>query len=147
MRDLFGRARRRTLIRGQCFNIGQVLFASRRPLVLLQVFQINEVYLNAINPNHCAREIAIREIDTVRRAYEVDAVRGVAELDGPVWRQEIRPGDVKGAKTEVVEHRHQPLRVRFAHFKPDVNVLGIPGVTVRSHRVAADHEILNALCV
>jgi hypothetical protein len=77
----------------------------------------------------------------------VNGARGHAQIELGARSGEISLGHAKHGDAENDEGPHELVGVLRRGFQPDVEVLGVAGLGVMNHRVAARHEIANITLV
>ena len=95
------------------------------------------------NLNRLAACPAGIERHTIDGRQQVNPPRRLAELDDAV-AVKVCCGQLKRAEAEILQHRQQPPEVVGHGAHPEIDVPGVSWVAMRSQRVAANHQVLNA---
>mmetsp|Transcript_5904 Transcript_5904/g.14537 ORF Transcript_5904/g.14537 Transcript_5904/m.14537 type:complete len:322 (+) Transcript_5904:446-1411(+) len=127
-------------------QVCQVLQATRGTLVLFEVVEPDEAQWDAIHRDDLAPCVTVGELHTVDAHQEVDATWGLAELDHRI-RGEICDGQPQRLEAESAKHQQQTLDVGVVPVEPEVDIPGVARMPMRGERVAAHHEVVNAVRV
>jgi hypothetical protein len=133
--------------RFQILEICQVLMTSGGSLGLLQVFEVDERDLYAIEVDLKPRFVAGLKIHGAEGRQQVDPTGRVAKLNDLIRLVEISLGQPKAPKTELVEGTDDTRGVGGASFDPNVQILGVPGVPVEGNGVTTDDQVTNLIIV
>lgn len=87
------------------------------------------------------------EFDACQRRQQIDAIRRVAQLNDLIRNQEILRLQVKRSESEVLQRCDDAARVLPIQPEPDVQILGVAWVTVKSNRVATHNQVTHIVIV
>lgn len=117
--------------------------ASGRPLVALEMFEIDQAHGDGIEFADDAVRVAFLECNARDAGLQLDSDRRNAHsYDLPRLREQLRP-DVVPGEPERPNDLQDLVDVVGAGRDPDVQVAGRPRESVKSDRVSADDEVLN----
>ena len=123
--------------------IAQIARSAGAQFVGLQVFETDEMQDQTVPLCCVAARPCCAEIDTVDVGHQVDPKRRVAQLHNLLWPLKVGRTQAQAAKAEVAKRLHESRRVAGVASHPDIQIAGMAWMTVPSHRIAADDQIVN----
>ena len=79
----------------------------------------------------------------VNRSQQVDAYRGIPQLDHRAGFLEVTGLQSEAAETELTQRLENALDVFNTRAEPDIEVARVPRLTVNRQRVPANDQVLN----
>ncbi|MCB0231127.1 MAG: hypothetical protein KDH90_18760 [Anaerolineae bacterium] len=116
-------------------------------LVLFEVFQVDEVHGSAVQLNNNSICVTCIKLNAGQRRQQINAVGRITQLNDLVSDQKVIRSKAERSKTELVECCYRLECVSLVQPQPDVEIFGVPWMTMERDRVAAHHEVAHVIIV
>jgi hypothetical protein len=123
------------------------LRAAAGALVFQQLWQVNKVDFQIVQPGHAPVPVTFAKTDTVNFIGDFQPHRFMSHADDFSLSQEQSGLEFRQSEAEFAEGADNPFRIFSRKLHKNIKVAGVTDMAVLGHGMAADDQIPNRVCV